>query len=322
MDVRNSINYLIRLIGREQQVITEDILSIYSGLRTDLTLGDIEEKVEKKLQERINNLIGSAPSSYEEEITKLSKISVSQLVLFTPFISDPVSPVFSCISDTALIDLPNDRNVASRYLLSIALGRKYPLVMEVCPVCLLFGAPGRSSPLRFLDALPDNLGSTTLPIRTRVSIDRNTLTAKKGKLYTLEYIPPGTIFRGSIYVVKNMLHPIYRDKYKQILLLLLKIVQKRMIGGLKTTGMGVIEADISMQEGDPGTDAIEDLFNKYIEILKKSLSNSKKEAIKGIIKNKLEAFGHDKDDIQKVIDSIEKSMKILGSVINKLEKNC
>jgi len=320
MDIKTSMNYLARLIGREQQVVTEDVLSIYNGLETKLTLGAIEENVREKLKERVRDLIGEVPRDYEREVSRLAKVSVPQLVSFIPFISDPVSPIFSCISDTALIDLPNDRNVAIRYLLNIALGRKFPLVIEVCPVCLLFGAAGRSSPLRFLDALPENLGSSPLPIRTRVSIDRNTLTAKRGKLYTLEYIPPGTVFKGSIYVMKTMLHPIYRDIYRDLLLLLFKIIQKRMIGGLKTTGMGVVEASVSIENSGSRNDIIDRLFNKYLDLLSKSLSDREKELIISTIRDKLEALGHDNDKIEGVIEAIKESMKALEEIIKKLGK--
>jgi len=71
----------------------------------------------------------------------------------------------------------------------------------ICDVCRLFGYPdqrgGNSSPL-FVSDFKLVVGSVKPELVTRVGLDRKRLIALEGALYTVEHLPPGTLFEGLI----------------------------------------------------------------------------------------------------------------------------
>lgn len=70
----------------------------------------------------------------------------------------------------------------------------------MCDVCELFGCPwSRSpSPLIFSDLFPT--GEVETMVLTRIRISDKSMTAAKGALFSIEYIPPGCEFAGTIEV--------------------------------------------------------------------------------------------------------------------------
>jgi CRISPR/Cas system CSM-associated protein Csm3 (group 7 of RAMP superfamily) len=72
---------------------------------------------------------------------------------------------------------------------------------ETCAVCHLFGYPGKG-PSKILvdDLIPLENRNVDIYKVTHVGLDDTTLTRAEHKLYTVEVIPPHTIFEGSIEV--------------------------------------------------------------------------------------------------------------------------
>lgn len=302
-----AIEFLARLLSREQQFLSEDTMALL--LRDGHTASQCVDLVGGELGNRLAGVEGRV-------VRKLAYMVCATLPSLYPLVCDPTSPSTSCIPDISLVEVARDRGVAARFLLNIALARKAPLVVEVCPVCLLFGAPGRSSPLRFLDAKPDNLDLKVLPLQTRVSIDRYTLAAKRGKLYTLEYVPAGTVFRGKIRVVTPLLHPIYANNIDNLLKYLLRMAGERMIGGLKSTGMGLVYVE------DPSTtNPVDELFNRFVELLREAVKRKHLEQVKEVIEEKLVAYGLDKEDAEKTVKAIDAVFESYKKIVEKLKRS-
>jgi len=82
---------------------------------------------------------------------------------------------------------------------------------EACDVCKLFGYPEESG-LEGLSAVYVSdfrvVGSPKPIVMTRVSLEDETLTAKEGALYTMEQLPPGTEFEGTIKLREGNLLPL------------------------------------------------------------------------------------------------------------------
>ena len=301
------VKFLVRLLSREQQLLSEDAIALL--LRDGYSITSCVDQISGELRSRLSNV-------KDDVLRKLAYMACATLSSLYPLVCDPTSPNMSCIPDISIIDIARDRNVAVRFLLNVALARKAPLTIEVCPVCLLFGAPGRASPLRILDAKPVNLDLKVLPLQTRVSIDRYTLTAKRGKLYTLEYVPAGTIFKGKILVVTPLLHPIYAESLDNMLKYLLKMAGRRMIGGLKSTGMGLVYV-----EGPSTIDPIDELFRKYMGLLKEATKNQRLQQVKDVIKEKLLARGLDKEEVNNIINAIDAVLKSCENIVKTLQED-
>lgn len=82
--------------------------------------------------------------------------------------------------------------IADAFGLSVCSER--PNSRDNCDICYLFGAPGGGGSVYVSDLVCD---SKTL-LLTHVSLDDRSLTARRHALYSVEYVPPGTIFRGEI----------------------------------------------------------------------------------------------------------------------------
>lgn len=297
-----AIELLIRLLSREQQFLSEDAMALL--LRKGYSITSCADQIGKELG---NSLSGVST----DDLQRLANMACTTLPSLYPLVCDPTSPNTSCIPDISIIDAARDRNVAARLLLNIALARKAPLTIEVCPVCILFGAPGRASPLRILDAEPANLDLKVLPLQTRVSIDRYTFAAKRGKLYTLEYVPAGITFKGKILVVNPLLHPIYEDSINDLLMFLLKMAGNRMIGGLKSTGMGLVD----VREGPRTNNPVDKLFMKYVELLKEAYKDQHLQQVKNMIREKLLAHGLDGEEVKNMINAIDSALKSYKNII-------
>jgi len=303
-------NYLLR----DQQIYVElpDDKGAGGVQRLDIAqcIREGMEEVVKKLSREEHGDIAERLSNCVEKIPQVASLNI---VALYPFVCDPTSPLTADLPDTAFLDVVRDRGITFRLFLSMALGRKFLFLQEVCPVCMLFGAPGRLSPLMFEDLKPvGDLG--ILPVRTRIAVDRDTATAKYGKLFTLEYIPPGTRFEGEIRIVMGMINSILRDKVDEILKILLKALSFRPIGGFKSVGMGSIKIDLEKEvlstpsHPDKVSEDVKKIFNDVFEEIRKEMKNDEKTNARiDLLKRKLSAIGFDEEDVK----AVGKALKLI-----------
>ena len=108
------------------------------------------------------------------------------------------------------------------------------IIAGFCPTCLLYGAPSVSSRLSISDLVPE--GSASTGVKTGVGINRRTGAAQKNALYTVEFIEPGTRFRGSISAINT---PNWLLSLLAASLLLIGQGWLK-IGGFKSRGMGAV----------------------------------------------------------------------------------
>ncbi|ADM27451.1 protein of unknown function DUF324 [Ignisphaera aggregans DSM 17230] len=301
-------NYLLR----DQQIYVElpddKGAGGVQGLDIAQCIREGMEEVVKKLSREEHGDIAKRLSNCAEKIPQVASLNI---VALYPFVCDPTSPLTADLPDTAFLDVVRDRGITFRLFLSMALGRKFLFLQEVCPVCMLFGAPGRLSPLMFEDLKPvGDLG--ILPVRTRIAVDRDTATAKYGKLFTLEYIPPGTRFEGEIRIVMGMINSILRDKVDEILKILLKSLSFRPIGGFKSVGMGSIKIDLEKEvlstpsNPDKLSEDIRNIFNDVFEEISKEIKNDEKTNARiDLLKRKLSVIGFDEEDVKAVGEALK-----------------
>jgi len=104
----------------------------------------------------------------------------------------------------------------------------------ICLGCLIFGAPGLASHTRFYDAYPENY---RLGYRTMVAIERRTGAARRGALFSVEYVEPGSrfSFRIEFLNLPNYAIGVVAEALRDMDLGLLKL------GGLKTRGFGWVK---------------------------------------------------------------------------------
>lgn len=116
---------------------------------------------------------------------------------------------------------------------------KHKKMGGVCDVCELFGYPWSNSPspLIFSDLLPADEVETV--VLTRIRIDDKSMRAAKGALFSIEYIPPGCEFAGTI-----ELGNVFKEK---IILLLLSLAELRL--GRIGRGSGLIDLRIENTNG-------------------------------------------------------------------------
>jgi len=114
-------------------------------------------------------------------------------------------------------------------------------VAEKCPIDRLFGSLAFASSLKLSDALPRD--EVMLGHLTSVGIDRCSLTAKKGVLFTLEVVERGAEFVS--YAVLDLDSPeLKADKYHlKLLMALLNHIKERglKVGSRKSVGLGLIK---------------------------------------------------------------------------------
>jgi len=131
-----------------------------------------------------------------------------------------------------------DRDLQSELKKGNVIGALKLLKENYCPICQLFGTGTYKSHLDFYNAFPaDNV---SLDIKTGVAIDRRSGVAKKGALYIVEYINPGSVFHGGIrlYNVPNYGVGLMAE--------VIEMVNRGFIkfGGMKSRGFGRLKVDI------------------------------------------------------------------------------
>ncbi|MCC6035081.1 MAG: CRISPR-associated RAMP protein Csx7 [Desulfurococcaceae archaeon] len=141
---------------------------------------------------------------------------------------------------------------------------------KACLLCKLFGAPGFSGHIIFMDAYPidvnGNVIEVPLGIRTGIAIDRRTGAAYKGALYQVEYVMPGARFKTTI-LATNL--PNYAIG---LIAKILKLINEGYvkIGGFKTRGFGEVgieDLELKIRGACEGTKLLSlDNFDKEIEL--------------------------------------------------------
>lgn len=261
----------------------EELLREY-GRRTNAnkTLGQVLQDVKDKLSgEDLREFAEKALAKLIQQFYEMSKEEEQEL-LRNLTLPQPVKELvegielspYACLTtvEGLACELPL-RDYKKPYIKALGMS-KYP-----CPVCLTFGAPGYMSNVIVTDAYPPEEKSYAILVRTHVAIDRYTGAAAQGKLFEIEYIAPGSTFKGYIIVRKgetssspNNIDEIVNawKNNREIANMLVRFVledMKRngvMLGRRKSAGMGEIEIeteDINKEDCD-----------KYIEPLK-SLCN-------------------------------------------------
>ncbi|MCC6017370.1 MAG: CRISPR-associated RAMP protein Csx7 [Desulfurococcaceae archaeon] len=107
--------------------------------------------------------------------------------------------------------------------------------VDLCLLCLIFGSPALYSHVIFYDSLP--VSEYRLSYRTGIAIDRRTGAARRGALYTVEYVEPGAKFSFK-FEATNL--PNYAvGLLAQVIMDIATGFVK--IGGLKSRGFGAIK---------------------------------------------------------------------------------
>lgn len=115
----------------------------------------------------------------------------------------------------------------------------------LCPICRLFGAPGLTASVRFSDAIPRN---ATTGMMTRTSIDRKSLKVVEGRLFTDEFVTPGSEFTFVMLVdvgsgsLEERLLDMVMEYVKEVGL---------QLGGSKSVGRGLVRI-VEMSESYRG----------------------------------------------------------------------
>jgi len=112
------------------------------------------------------------------------------------------------------------------------------LLAGFCPACLLYGAPSLASRVAVGEFTPVKKSVRT-GVKTGVGIDRRRGAAARGVLYTVEYVEPGTVFRGSISAVNT---PNWMLSLLAASILSIDSGWFK-IGGFKSRGMGLVEVE-------------------------------------------------------------------------------
>lgn len=115
-----------------------------------------------------------------------------------------------------------------------------------CVVCGIFGGGGKkrnrvASHIIVYDSYPE-IEDVKTYTRTRVAIDRFSLTARQGALFTYEYVPPGITWKLRIDVHNiDILSGSENDRIR-VLRALLKYVKEfgLQIGSMKSVGLGLL----------------------------------------------------------------------------------
>ncbi len=217
------LHKLKRIVVLEGVITNVEPLRVGSG-REALPHGPSDlpvVKIRKVSGEEIPFIPGSswkgAFRAYSVKLMRSAKLSVCDGV-----------PGASCLRGNEF----NDLGSYFDQLKSIAEG-----TIPTCLACLIFGSPGIASHARFYDSYP--IGSWRLGYRTMVAIDRRTGAARRGALFTVEYIEPGARFGFKMELVNlpNYAVGVLAETLLDMDMGLLKI------GGLKTRGFGWVKVE-------------------------------------------------------------------------------
>lgn len=176
----------------------------------------------------------------------------------------------------AYLDAARERLEANTDLLEIYTATRDRLWEELasllCPICLLFGSPHRAAAIKVTDLYPLNSlaqqdgGETPLATRHHVSIDRKTGTKREKALYRAQYVQPGTLYTGKLYIIVPELPPHLQENtiiatlYRETLEKAQHILQQTLdylgqdsqllvkLGGHKTRGYGLAKIRIKQHK--------------------------------------------------------------------------
>ncbi|MEM1546482.1 MAG: CRISPR-associated RAMP protein Csx7 [Candidatus Methanomethylicia archaeon] len=106
------------------------------------------------------------------------------------------------------------------------------ILASYCLICKLYGSGSYASHIIFGDMFPE--GDIAIGVKTGIAIDRRSGTAKRGALYTVEFIMPGSIFKGNITLINTPNYAIGLLSY------VIKLINDGVIriGGFKSRGFG------------------------------------------------------------------------------------
>jgi len=149
--------------------------------------------------------------------------------------------------------------------------------IKTCLACMIFGSPSLASHARFYDAYV--VGDYRLGYRTMIAIDRRTGVARRGALFSVEFVEPGAKFNLRIEFVNTPNYAIgvvaeaLMDMHNGLL----------KIGGFKTRGFGWVRIESlkvygydyasggEFKDKIPGLDPIDsdvEIKSSWIETLK------------------------------------------------------
>jgi len=142
-----------------------------------------------------------------------------------------------------------------------------------CASCEIFGSTEMSSRVIIRDALP--LQKTPAEVRTGIALERDTRTVAPGRLFEIEYVPPGVEFELEI-VVEN-------PEPWMLGLLFLVLRSLSVLGGQGSRGMGKVEFRLERIEVWTPNSIIEqraeevyedDKLEEFIETCKRTFKES------------------------------------------------
>jgi CRISPR-associated RAMP protein (TIGR02581 family) len=107
--------------------------------------------------------------------------------------------------------------------------------IDLCLLCLIFGSTALYSHVTFHDSIP--VGEYRLGYRTGIAIDRRSGAARKGALYTIEYVEPGAKFSFRFEAVNLPNYAI--GLLAQVIMDLDAGFVK--VGGMKSRGFGAVK---------------------------------------------------------------------------------
>lgn len=132
---------------------------------------------------------------------------------------------------------------------SIEMREKYKnaifnILNEYCLACKIFGSNTYASHIIFNDAYPTD--DVITGVKTGIAINRRSGAVKQGALYQVEFVNPGSVFRGSI-----AFHNLPNYAIGLILKIIEEMINKGLvrIGGFKSRGFGQINAEVESIDG-------------------------------------------------------------------------
>ena len=106
------------------------------------------------------------------------------------------------------------------------------ILANYCLICKLYGSGSYASHILFGDMYPN--GDVPLGVKTGIAIDRRSGTAKRGALYTVEFVMPGSSFHGHVTLTNTPNYAI--GLLSHAISLINEGIVK--IGGFKSRGFG------------------------------------------------------------------------------------
>jgi len=120
---------------------------------------------------------------------------------------------------------------------------------SICDVCYLFGGKHNASRIQVMDAIPEDENQVVMRVKTGIAIDRVTGAARRGALYEVETVQPGSKFNFKM-ILENLDlegNDQSRDENEKRRINALKWVLKELldgnvyIGGKISTGLGRVK---------------------------------------------------------------------------------